>query len=385
MTVRIPPLTSVPQATIELAEAAVGGEIRWDANIYRTLASYPPLMAAWLSWGGQVLRRSELSPQLRELVILRSVLLANGHYPLVQHVRIGRGVGIDEEMFVRLSENPTLAAWEAPSKKALSAVDQLHHHGRLDDQHYADLTAELGVIGSMDLIATMAFYRMAGWMLNTCRTPLDDGQDDVELDPPIRHRAYGAETLSSVRIKPLPLDEWPQELLDATAEWPRFQERPERRAAGVYCTLAHHESLFHAIGAVMAHLLVDCSLTDRSREIVIVRACLQDQGAYPYRQHVGIAANHGVSPSDLDQLAGADPMLDDPSDQALVAAVDELHRDNDISDETWALVLEHHGTNGAMDLVVTAGFYGVVSLLLNAAHTQLEPGEVLLPPRPFEK
>ncbi|MGH1490114.1 MAG: carboxymuconolactone decarboxylase family protein [Acidimicrobiales bacterium] len=58
-------------------------------------------MSAWLSWGGHVVRRSELSPMLRELVILRTALVAQGHYPLVQHVRIGRSVSIDDKMLAR--------------------------------------------------------------------------------------------------------------------------------------------------------------------------------------------------------------------------------------------------------------------------------------------
>ncbi len=385
MTARIPPLPVIPTETVELAAKAVGGQIRWEANIYRTLANYPTLMSAWLSWGGHVVRRSELSPMLRELVILRTALVGQGHYPLVQHVRIGRSVGIDDAALSRLSENPTLAAWDDPTKQALSAVDQVHHHGRLDDRQYAELIEHLGVNGSFDLIATVAFYRMAGWMLNACRTPLDDGQDDVELDPPVRHRDFGPETTSSPRVEPVPLETWPPDLLAATEGWPRFQGRPELRSAGVYSTLANHPSLLQAVGPIMAHLLVDCALADRAREIVIVRSCLHDRGAYPYRQHVAIAARRGVEPALLDQLARPIPVIDDPADRALVNAVDELHLANDIGDETWALLLEHHGAKAAMDLVVAVSFYGLLSFLLNIAHTRLEPGDVQLAPRPFDK
>lgn len=385
MTVRIPPLLAIPTKTVELAEAAVGGQIRWEANIYRTLANYPALMAAWLSWGGHVVRHTELSPVLRELAILRTALVAHGRYPLVQHVRIGRSVGIDDGALARLSDNPSLASWDTATQSALGAVDQLHHHGRLDDQRYAGLTRHVGVTGSLDLIATVAFYRMAAWMTNACCTPLDDGQDDVELAPPVRNEEFGPESTSSARVEPVPLDEWPKDLLDETSGWPRFQGRPELRSAGVYSTLANHPGLLRSLGPVMAHLLVDCALTDRGREIVIVRSCLHDRGAYPYRQHVAIAARHGVGTTLLDQLTRSAPMIDDPADGALVSAVDELHRDNGLTDEAWALLLDHHGREAAMDLVVAAGFYGLVSFVLNTACTRLEPGEVQLPPRPFDK
>ena len=76
--------------------------------MYRTLATYPELMSAWLSRGGHVTRGTSLSPELRE-VVLRTVLLARGRYPLVQHVRIAGEVGVDEDALARTPEDPTAA------------------------------------------------------------------------------------------------------------------------------------------------------------------------------------------------------------------------------------------------------------------------------------
>jgi len=383
--VRISPLASISPQILRSAEAAAGGPIRPDANVYRTLATYPELMSAWLSWGGHVTRRTSLPAELRELVVLRTALLARGRYPLVQHVRIAGEVGVDEDSLARIPEDPTTARWDDPTRAALTAVDQVHHHGRLDDRCWADLAARLGLVGAFDLLATVAFFRMACWMLSTCRTPLDEGQRDVDVGPAERHRTIGLETHPSTRVEPLPLEQWAPELLDDTAAWPRFRGRPELRRAGVYATLANHPALFRAVGPLMAHLLVGNTLTAPQREIVIVRSCLHDRGAYPYRQHVGIAADAGVTTTTLDQLTLEQPTIDDPTDSAIAAAVDELHRHDDITDDTWSLLTAHLEPRAVMDLIVTAGFYGLISYLLNTACTRLEPGEVQLPPRPFDK
>ena len=382
---RISPLASISPQILRNAEAAAGGPIRPDANVYRTLATYPELMSAWLSWGGHVTRRTSLPAELRELVVLRTALLARGRYPLVQHVRIAGEVGVDQDSLARIPEDPTTARWDDPTRAALTAVDQVHHHGRLDDRCWADLAARLGLVGAFDLLATVAFFRMACWMLSTCRTPLDEGQRDVDVGPAERHRTIGLETHPSTRVEPLPLEQWAPELLDDTAAWPRFRGRPELRRAGVYATLANHPALFRAVGPLMAHLLVGNTLTAPQREIVIVRSCLHDRGAYPYRQHVGIAADAGVTTTTLDQLTLEQPTIDDPTDSAIAAAVDELHRNDDITDDTWSLLTAHLEPRAVMDLIVTAGFYGLISYLLNTACTQLEPGEVQLPPRPFDK
>jgi AhpD family alkylhydroperoxidase len=385
VTVRISPLATIGPELLHRAEAAAGGPIRPDANVYRTLATYPKLMSAWLSWGGHVVRGTSLSPVLRELVVLRTALLARGRYPLAQHVRLAQEVGVDEDSLARIPKNPTAAQWDERTRAALSAVDQLHHHGRLDNRQWTDLAGHLGPTRTFDLVATVAFFRMACWMLNTCRTPLDDGQSAAKLSAPARHRGFGKETPSSTRVEPLPLERWTRELLDDTATWPRFQGKPDLRRSGVYSTLAKHPKLFRAIGPMMAHLLVDNALTDPQREIVIVRSCLHDRGAYPYRQHVGIAAGAGVTTSTLDQLTLEHPTIDDPADRAIVAALDELHRYDVITEDAWSLLAEHLEARATMDMIVTAGFYGLISFLLNTTCTRLEPGEVHLPTRPFDK
>ena len=168
---------------------------------------------------------------------------------------------------------------------------------------------------------------------------------------------------------------------DTTADWPRFRDRPSAIHAGVYGTLANHPRLFTALGPLMAHLLVDLSLTAPQRELVIVRACLHDRGAYPYRQHVGIAATAGLDPDTLAAITAPSPRLADPTDQALLTIVNELHRTNRLSDEAWDSVDRRLGVRPMMDAIVTTGFYGLISFVLNTARTRLEPGDVHLPAR----
>ena len=78
---RIEPVASIDANLLERAELIVGGPIRSEANVYRTLATYPQLLLAWLSWGSHVLRSNGLDAQLRELVILRTTLVCGGQYP----------------------------------------------------------------------------------------------------------------------------------------------------------------------------------------------------------------------------------------------------------------------------------------------------------------
>ncbi len=363
------PVESWAPGLLERSQAIVGGGLRAEANVYRTLANAPQLFEAWLHLGGHLLRRSTLGPRDRELVILRATAVSQGTYPFTQHTRIGLDVGLTEAEIEAVLDGPNATAWSTADRVTLLAVDELLARGSLSDDVWADLAVEFTVEQRLDLLATTAFYRLASWTLNTCGTPLDDQQMSslraVEVD-----LAPAVPAAPVVRLPPRPLDEWPTDFLAETATWPRFADRPEIRSAGVYGTLANHVELFRAIGPLMAHFLVDNALDDRSREMVIVRSCLRDRGAYPYRQHVRIGAEAGIDPQALDALASERPQFDDPNDTTLVRAIDELHDLNTITDSTGAALSRWLTAAQILDAVAIAGFYGLISFVLNSAGTE---------------
>jgi alkylhydroperoxidase family enzyme len=51
-----------------------------------------------------------------------------------------------------------------------------------------------------------------------------------------------------------------------------------------------------------------------------------------------------------------------------------VHATRDVSDELWAELRERWGEAELIELVMLAGFYGMVSSFLNATRVQLDPG-----------
>jgi alkylhydroperoxidase family enzyme len=60
-------------------------------------------------------------------------------------------------------------------------------------------------------------------------------------------------------------------------------------------------------------------------------------------------------------------------------ATDELHRNQRITEATWSALAEHYNEQQMMDLVFAVGQYTMVSMFLNSAQVQLEPGLKGLP------
>lgn len=65
----------------------------------------------------------------------------------------------------------------------------------------------------------------------------------------------------------------------------------------------------------------------------------------------------------------------------LIRAVDELHRDAFISDQTWRCLSSHYETKQLIDFVFTVGQYSMVSMALNTFGVQLDERLSGFPPR----
>ena len=374
------PLESWQAGLLDRINALGDGIVQADKNVFRTLANHPPLFTAWMQLGVHLLGRSSLAAREREMVILRTTALAAGRYPYTQHVEIGRQCGLNEDDIAALLAGPNSPRWREADRLLLTAVDELFAGGALNDATWEDLRSGLSVPQCMDVAATVAFYRLAAWLLNACRTPLDEGQQLPGMATTGSVQRLEASAYRGVpRIPPVPPRDWPPELLEATAQWPGLKARPELRRAGVYATFANHPALFQAIGGLAVHILHGNSLPDRAREVAIMRACARARGAYPYRQHVGIGRSAGVTEAELAVLGQLQPALLDGELRVLVEMVDGLYRDNDLDDGVWARAQAAFSNDQIMDVILICGFYGLVSAVLNVARTPLEPGSDSLP------
>src|SRR5579859_2308577 len=120
-------------------------------------------------------------------------------------------------------------------------------------------------------------------------------------------------------------------------------------------------------------------LPAREREIVILRTGYLCKSGYEWTQHVTIGKRCWLSDDEIARIKkGADAGWGAP-DAALIRASDELHKDQFISDATWAALGKHFTQKQCMDVVFTAGQYTQVSMFLNSFGVQLDEGQTLDP------
>lgn len=176
--------------------------------------------------------------------------------------------------------------------------------------------------------------------------------------------------LSEPRLSPLGPDEWD----DAARE--AMQPFVEAGADyNIFRTLARHPALMRRWLVFANHVLFKQTLALRERELAILRTGWLCRARYEWGQHVEVARRGGMSDTDI-RLAQSGPGTPGiaHADRALLAATDELHADQFVSDATWQALSGHFDEHQCMDLVFTVGQYTLVSMALNTFGVQPDEG-----------
>lgn len=178
------------------------------------------------------------------------------------------------------------------------------------------------------------------------------------------------------RLPPLPPQEWPPEMRDALAPLATDVPRPPDAPKGlnVLGTFAHHPALTKGFMAFNAHVLNHSTLSDRQRELLVLRVSTLRESPYEWEQHRRIALHDaGITTEEIEAIRqGPDTPAWSTFESALLRAVDELLASAMISDDTWATLAEGLDERQLLDVIFTVGAYDVLSMALNSCGTPLD-------------
>jgi len=172
--------------------------------------------------------------------------------------------------------------------------------------------------------------------------------------------------MTEVRIAPLAPD---NEVATAYGA-PPGREGP---VLNIFRTLARNEPLFKQFSRLGGHLLRRGEVPAREREIVILRVGFRCASEYEFGQHTVIGKATGLTDDEIARLAHEDASGWSGDDAALVAMADELCADDMVSDATWKLLAARWSDAQLLELLMLAGYYQLVSGVLNSAGVPLEP------------
>lgn len=86
--------------------------------------------------------------------------------------------------------------------------------------------------------------------------------------------------------------------------------------------------------------------------------------------HAPIALEQGIDPLTVDAILDGREPVDLPPDEALVFRFcQELHATKTVSDAVWEQSIQLLGEQGTIDLIGVNGYYAMLAMVMNAAHT----------------
>jgi 4-carboxymuconolactone decarboxylase len=130
--------------------------------------------------------------------------------------------------------------------------------------------------------------------------------------------------------------------------------------------MANNAAIFPLWAELVRTLLAQSTLPPRERELLILRSAHLCGASHPWSRHVAIGKRVGITDEDLDRLR-ADGLTGWPySDAVLIKAVDEIHTEFRISDETWLQLRDRYDVAQLVEVPFVIGFYHLNAVLANS-------------------
>ena len=180
------------------------------------------------------------------------------------------------------------------------------------------------------------------------------------------------------------LPEIPAEALDEaqTSASAAFLAARGTPVFGPFVPLLRSPELMTNASTMGLHLRYRSVLPLRLSELVILITAREWTQQVEWFIHAPIALKAGLDPAIVAAIReGRRPDAMGPEEALVHAFSTELHRNRSVSDTTYARVVEAFGEQGAVEMAGMNGYYTLLAMSMNMAHTALPDGaEPPLPP-----
>jgi len=168
-----------------------------------------------------------------------------------------------------------------------------------------------------------------------------------------------------------------EELLDEISMVVVDGVRKPREDKAALEILIRHAELYKAHMDVAQKYLSGCEMDIRDRELAILRIAWLSQAPFEWGSHVKIAKRNGITSDEIERVMQRSSARGwSKRDRAIVRAMEELHFDSMITDDTWADLQEFYNDKKLIELVILAGQYKTVAYYQNSLRLPLPEGNM---------
>ena len=168
-----------------------------------------------------------------------------------------------------------------------------------------------------------------------------------------------------------------QQLLDEMSMVVVDGVRKPREDKSALEILIRHAELYKAHMEVAQKYLSDCEMDIRDRELAILRIAWLSQAPFEWGSHVKIAKRNGITAEEIERIMeGSWAPGWRKQDRAIMRAVEELHFDSMVTDDTWSDLQQFYNDKKLIELLILAGQYKTVAYYQNSLRLPLPEGSM---------
>jgi AhpD family alkylhydroperoxidase len=135
----------------------------------------------------------------------------------------------------------------------------------------------------------------------------------------------------------------------------------------LFLTLGLNRRLFRGWLRFASKLMPRGTLPRRETELVILRVAHLCGCAYEFEHHVRLGRRAGIASTDIDRvITGPSAEGWTSREQAVLFAVDELHLNRDLDDNTWTRLRSHLTEPECIELLLLAGHYEMLATTITS-------------------
>jgi alkylhydroperoxidase family enzyme len=142
-------------------------------NLYRALAHNPSVLQNFARLGNSLLSKAELSPKLRELVILRIARLTGSEYEWAQHYPVALEVGVAREQTEAISHWSDSMKFSGEERAVLQYTDEVAQNVEVKDKTFQTLRQYLNEQCIVELTASIGYWGMVARFLVPLQVDID--------------------------------------------------------------------------------------------------------------------------------------------------------------------------------------------------------------------
>lgn len=161
---------------------------------------------------------------------------------------------------------------------------------------------------------------------------------------------------------------------------------PRKGVRGPFIPLMRSPQLLAPLQKAGEYLRFDSALSRRVSEFATLVVARQWTQQLEWAVHEPLARQQGTTEEAIEALrVGRRPPAMSTEEACVYDFIHELTICRGISDPTYAMCIERFGERGVIDLVGLIGYFGLMSMVLNVAHTPSDtaPGLAELPLLPL--